>query len=291
MDANENVYYLNIANQRFVPTTVFCLKSLQILFVRSTSFYQFGIDDDFVCQLPAEIELLAPSLLYLGVYDSTVTHLPEQIGRLTRLYSLDLFSTGLVVLPDSFGNLSSLQLLGLSNNKLTSLPTTIINIRTLYQIILTNNVRLRSVQSLNGLSNLQILNTDRCPIERIPLNLPGLYVLQMNNNNLTDLVGIRTLGNNTIVSKQFYFKMNHIRLLPPQIGYVRNLYRLDLDQNELASLPLDIFNVTTLRYLDIRNNLFSGTELRTIAAKFNATNPSLSLHYLASKDSSMKSSS
>ncbi len=131
MNVDENVYYLNIANQRFLPTTVFCLKYLEQLYVRSTSFYEFELDDESVPGIPSEIERLASSLTYFAVYDTTVTHLPEQIGKLTRLYQLTLSNTGLVALPDSIGNLSSLMYLHLMDNKLTSLPATIANIRSL----------------------------------------------------------------------------------------------------------------------------------------------------------------
>ncbi len=67
---------------------------------------QYKIDYDSVRRLPSEIELLLISLRYLGVYDTTVTHLPGQIGKLRYLQSLELSSTGLIALPDSIGNLS-----------------------------------------------------------------------------------------------------------------------------------------------------------------------------------------
>jgi Leucine-rich repeat (LRR) protein len=249
MDAEEDIYYLNIANQRFVPVTVFCLKSLRDLCVRSTSFFELEVDNDSVRRLSSEIQRLAPSLVTLNIYDTTITHLPEQIGKLTRLYQLQLSNTGLVALPDSIGNLSSLSHLYLSGNKLTSLPTTIANIQVLYSVLLDDNLKLRSLQSLNGLPNLISSYARNSLIERLPLNLPNLYYLYMSNNNLTDLIGTGTLGNKTTLSKHFYFNMNRIQFVPPQIRFVRNLYYLNLDNNELATLRTDIFNLTTLRYL------------------------------------------
>ncbi|CAF3032436.1 unnamed protein product, partial [Rotaria sp. Silwood2] len=136
MDANEHIYYLNIINQKYVPLTVYCLKYLQKLYIRKTS-----------------------------IYDTRITHLPEQISKLKHLQSLELVNTNLIALPNGIGNLSSLTLLYLPNNKLTSLPKTIKNIRLLSQIVLKNNPYLRSIQSINGLSNLRVLQTDNCPIE------------------------------------------------------------------------------------------------------------------------------
>jgi Leucine-rich repeat (LRR) protein len=278
MNTNENIYYLNIADQEFVPNTVFCLKFLQELYVRNTGFFEFEPDDDFVRQLPPEIERLA-LLKYFDVFDTKVTHLPEQIGKLTHLEGLTFFNTGLVALPDSIGNLSSLIFLDLSKNKLTSLPTTIAKSRSLGYVNLENNLKLRSVQSLNGLPNLYNLSTIYCPIERLPLDLPELSGLHMYNNNLTDLIGIGTLGNKTTDLKWFGFTMNRIRFIPPSIHYVCNLEGLDLDDNQLRTLPTELFNMTTLRYLDIRNNPFSSDELEAIVAKFNTTNPSLHLYW------------
>ncbi len=48
------------------------------------SFVEFELDHDSVRQLPSEIERLRPLIRNSGVYDATVSHLPEQIGRLPR---------------------------------------------------------------------------------------------------------------------------------------------------------------------------------------------------------------
>ncbi|CAF1388077.1 unnamed protein product [Adineta steineri] len=279
MDSNENIYKLQIVNQKLVPLTVFCLKSLRELYIQKTSFYEFELDDNSIRALPSEIEMLATSLTHFAIYDTPVAHLPEQIGKLRTLYYLELSNTGLLDVPNSIGDLSSLLDLRLPWNKLTSLPITLGNLQNLLLVKLDGNPQLRSVQSLNGLPNLQSIITTYCSIERLPSNLPNLQHLNMRHNNLTDLVNIRTLGNNTNLPKSFYFSANRIRSVPPQVGYVRNLVELDLDYNELTNLPSELLNVTTLHYLYIRNNRFSITDLQTIAAKFKTTNPNLDFKY------------
>jgi hypothetical protein len=52
-----------------------------------------------------------------------LAELPESLGRLTRLQSLNLSDNGLVVLPRSLGQLTRLQALDLDGNGLTELPT------------------------------------------------------------------------------------------------------------------------------------------------------------------------
>jgi len=135
------------------------------------------------------------------------------------------------------------------------------------------------VEPLNGLPSLSILDTRNCPIEILPRNLPQLTDLDMRNNSLTKLTGIQTLGKETNKRKFFYFDMNSIKSVPPQIQYVRNLSRLHLYQNELDNLPTDIFNITTLSYLNIQRNDFSPEDLKTIVSKFHDKIPNLNVLY------------
>ena len=51
-----------------------------------------------------------------------LTSLPESIGNLTGLTSLDVSSTKLTSLPESIGNLTGLQSLDVSETRIASLP-------------------------------------------------------------------------------------------------------------------------------------------------------------------------
>lgn len=270
-DDNGNIYYLYIASETSVPCQVFCLKHLKFLFVYNTPFYNYNF------QLPAEIELLAHSLNSLSLNNVSITHLPKQIGKLTNLTRLEITNTGLASVPDDIGNLTSLQILNLSNNNLTELPTTITNIRTLSQLKLNDNFNLRTIQTLNGHSSLTSLETNNCPIEYIPLNLPKLTTLYMSNNNLSDIIGITTLGNASSNGKLFFLDNNQIKFIPNQIKFVKNLDLLYLHHNQLSYLCPDFFNITVLRYLCISNNHFSGDDLTKYKDEFMAKNPKLEI--------------
>ncbi len=69
------------------------------------------------------------------------------------------------------------------------------------------------------------------PIEQILVNLPQLTDLYTLKNNVTNLVNIRTLSNETNSGKYFYFDTNYIRFVPPQTQYVKNLEFLNLNNN------------------------------------------------------------
>jgi len=276
-DEDENIIHLNIVNEQYFPPSVFCLKDLQELYVRNTKFRNFRH------RFP--IQLLARSLTRLIIQDTIVANLTEQFGKLKRLKWLELSNTGLMTLPNSIGDLSSLSYLDLTNNKLTSLPTTIKNTRSLLVLKLYNNPHLRSIQSINGHPNLKVLQTDNCPIEQIPVNLPLLIDLSMSNNSLTDLFGIQTLGDKANGIKSFNFNGNSIRHLSPQIRQVSGIDSLNLDHNKLYSLPLDIFNLTKLTFLYIRNNDFSDKDLQEIVSRFKVTYPNSNIFHQPQKSS------
>jgi Leucine-rich repeat (LRR) protein len=269
-----NIYYLNIFKQMYFPRVTFCLKHLEELYVRRTSFVLF------YDQLPPIIQVLSSTLIKLEIEETTIRHLPNEIGKLTKLEKLKLSNTGLLSLPDSIGDLSSLKFLTLTDNKLTSLPETINKLRSIQEIILTNNPYLHSIEPVNGLPLLKSLRTDNCQIECLPRNLPQLQALYMTKNNLIHLTDIQTLGNETNGRKSFYFDWNFIQSIPSNIQYVRNLNSLNLNHNQLKTLPFSIFNMNTLDNLSIQNNSFSDDDLEQMVKIFKCTNSKLILTYV-----------
>ncbi len=255
---------MKIINEKHIPLTIFGLKNLEYLEIRNTYF--FSCKDSTI---PSNIQCLASSLTELGIYDTNITHLPNSIGKLIHLKTLKLSNTGLMSLPDTIGDLSSLTILYLPNNNLKSLPITITKLLLLQELTLRNNPYLHSIEPINNLPSLRMLDTRHCPIEILPENLSQLTTLYMSNNNLTTLTGIETLGDGTDIRKLMYFGKNHIRYISPGIDQVKNLCELHLNDNELHSLPTNIFNIPTLRYLSVYNNFINKNELQEISTRFN----------------------
>ena len=75
----------------------------------------------------------------LDLRNNNLTELPESIGKLEFLEELILHDNSLRSVPESIGNLKNLGLLHLDNNDLTTLPETICNLKTWAPIGLTNN--------------------------------------------------------------------------------------------------------------------------------------------------------
>ncbi|RKW09306.1 MAG: hypothetical protein D8H94_17370, partial [Cardiobacterium sp.] len=74
--------------------------------------------------LPEAIGYLT-NLKTLNLCDLNISNLPYSIGNLANLQQLDLSFNSLKTLPDSIGNLANLQELDLSSNSLQNLPDNI----------------------------------------------------------------------------------------------------------------------------------------------------------------------
>lgn len=270
---NKHVNEFHIIRQKdCIPSLIFCFKHLSILKIDNTSFC------DSKGQLPTDIVRLGQSLKELIISNTEISHIPNEIDQLKYLERLDFSNTGLAMLSDSIGNLSKLRFLILHQTKFSYLPKTLHRIQSLHQVAITHNPNLRSIRSLNGHPTLRFLNTHQCPIEHIPQNLPQLTYLNMAENRLTHLHGIETLGNQTNETKIFLFYKNQIQILTPSIALIPKLFELNLAQNNLTTLPEDLFNVITLKELNIAKNHFNPYTRTKIIAHFHRTNPKLVLY-------------
>ncbi|CAF1327743.1 unnamed protein product [Adineta steineri] len=273
LDVNGNLYYLNVFNETYFPSSGFCFKHLQKLDVRKTSFQ--NVNDT----IPAEIQYLASTLTEIGIYDTIIIRLPYEMSKLGKLETIQFSNTSLKILPDFIGNFLSLKFLSVPNNMLTLLPTTIVNNSKLRHIVLNNNPYLHSIQSLNDHPSIKYIEAKNCSIENLPVNLPQLTDLYMSNNNLENLRNINTLGYATNARKFFYFGQNRIKFITPQIQYVNNLYSLDLNGNQLNNMPSAILSMNTLRYLDIQNNPLGSIKLNGIIFRIKTANPFVKIFY------------
>ena len=281
-DSNGNIVHLNIASQKCIPSAIYCLKNLIELNIRHTSFY------DCEQGFRIKMEYFSPSLNHLGIYHTTIDYLPQQIGKLRYLQSLVMLNCSLSSLSDGIGLLSSLISASFQGNKLSALPDIMRKLKLLKHLILKNNPNLRSVQSLNDLPSLEMLDTRNCQIEEIPRRLPKLIELYMGNNTLTRLTHIETLGSGIDKNKTFHFNMNNISTIPTEIQDVKNLFELYLDDNKLQTLPDEMYNIMSLSLLHIRNNHFNRGELQAIVTRFHNTNPKLNLQYKSNRHSRRK---
>jgi internalin A len=104
----------------------------------------------------------------LEISRNLLTELPESIGNLTELKQLNAGWNQISILPDSIGNLKSLRRLDLSPNCLTHLPSTIGSLSQLFEIYLDENQLVELPQTMRQLVALRRLYLHGNPLLNIP---------------------------------------------------------------------------------------------------------------------------
>lgn len=208
---------------------------------------------DQIDWLPDSIGKLC-SLITLDLSDNRIVALPDTIGGLSSLKKLDLHSNKIAQLPDSVGDLLSLVFLDLSANQLSSLPATFGRLVRLEELDLSSNHLPSLPDSIGSLISLKKLNVETNDIEEIPHTIghcSSLKELRADYNRLKALpeaVGkIETLE---VLSVRY----NNIKQLPTTMSSLANLKELDVSFNELESLPESLCFATTLVKMNVGNN-------------------------------------
>ncbi|MXX34137.1 MAG: hypothetical protein F4Z50_05195 [Gemmatimonadetes bacterium] len=174
--------------------------------------------------------------------------IPPEVGGLTHLQSLLLFSTGLSgSIPPALGHLSGLKVLNLAGNDLTgTIPPGIARPRGLESLDLWSNELSGAIPpQLGVLANLENLNLGGNQLAgRIPAqlgNLANLRILRLWGNRLTGPI-------------------------PPELGNLARLETLSLHSNEIdGSIPPEIGGMAALGELQLYRNRLSGAITPTLA--------------------------
>ncbi|XP_041018178.1 plant intracellular Ras-group-related LRR protein 4-like [Juglans microcarpa x Juglans regia] len=203
--------------------------------------------------LPDSIGKLS-SLITLDLSDNRIVALPDTIGGLSSLTKLDLHSNRISELPDAIGDLLNLIYLDLSGNQLSSLPATFGRLVRLQELDLSSNRLSFLPESIGSLVSIKKLNVETNDIEEIPHTVgrcTSLRELRADYNRLKALpeaVGkIETLE---VLSVRY----NNIKQLPTTVSSLSNLRELDVSFNELESVPESLCLATTLVKMNIGNN-------------------------------------
>ncbi|PAA52874.1 hypothetical protein BOX15_Mlig001095g3, partial [Macrostomum lignano] len=175
------------------------------------------------------------SLVQLSVSANCLSELPPDIGRLDSLSELDIADNQLTGLPDSIAMLRCLRCLEAGGNRIDSLPA--------------------GVAYLPALSRLGLAGNR---LEHLPGGLyPALEVLDLSDNQLTDLPPIGADPDSPAKLKELHLVNNRIsRLLPDRLRPLGvSLRHLDLKRNCLSELPVELAGLLPLlERLDLTNN-------------------------------------
>ncbi|ONK68709.1 uncharacterized protein A4U43_C05F15090 [Asparagus officinalis] len=151
--------------------------------------------------------------------------LPDSIGKLSSLISLDLSENRIVALPTTISNLTSLKKLDLHSNRIAELPDCIGELFNLLQLDLRAN-QLTSLPSTFG-------------------RLMRLEELDLSSNHFSSLPDV--IGN-LISLKKLDVETNDIEELPYTIGNCSKLVELRADYNRCKGLPEAVGKLESLRF-------------------------------------------
>ncbi|XP_073293600.1 uncharacterized protein [Primulina huaijiensis] len=193
-------------------------------------------------------------LITLDLSENRIAGLPESIGGLSSLKTLDLHGNRICELHESIGDLLSLVSLDLRGNQLKSLPSTVTRLVNLQDLDLSSNAISVLPDIIGSLVSLKRLNVETNNIEEIPHTIgqcTSLMELRADYNRLKALpeaVGrIETLEILTL-------RYNNIKQLPTTMASLSSLRELNASFNELEYVPESLCLATTLMRLNISNN-------------------------------------
>ena len=190
----------------------------------------------------------------LNLSELELEYLPDCIGQLALLQTLDLSFNKLQQLPDSIGRLAQLQELDLTDNQLQQLPDSIGHLAKLQKLDLTNNQLQQLPDSIGHLAKLQKLDLTNNQLQQLPYSFGRLAQLQelaLSDNQLQQLPD--SIGHLAKLQKLALYD-NQLQQLPDSIGHLAKLQKLDIAHNNLQQLPYSIGRLAQLQELALSDN-------------------------------------
>lgn len=268
-------YELQLSMLPAIPKSVYELNEVQVLKLELISARLLGavsqlkslselhISHCSVKMDPDALSFLQQSVKTLHVRFTDLEELPSWMYSLKNLQELYLSgnlncSSNKTIRLQSLHGLRGLQSLSLTSN-LSHIPSAVMDVACqLSKLIIQNgDTELGSLGQLRKMNRLVELKLIHCKISKIPSAVTGLTSLQcidMTSNliqNVDELGTLQRLRSLTILR----LCRNAIFRLPPSIELLRNLEELSISHNKLDNLPISLFNMVKLRYLDVGYNL------------------------------------
>eukprot|EP01133_Synstelium_polycarpum_P000177 gene177-213_t len=226
----EHLTNLDLSNNLLtvVPNHLKTLTHLNISINSVSTFPVSGLD------LPALRELLYSH--------NKVSIFPTQILELRQLRLLDISGNRLNYLPDEISNLTpTLTSLDLSDNTFTSFPSPIASLVNLRSLKLANNALGTLTPVFTTLKRLETLDLSGCQLTSFDFdlsNLVALTELSLARNRIAEFSALSacTLGELKLM-RNLDLSAGAFVVVPKQIGWLSNLRRVNLTQNQLTKVP------------------------------------------------------
>ncbi|KAF7153145.1 hypothetical protein RHSIM_Rhsim01G0099900 [Rhododendron simsii] len=172
------------------------------------------------------------------------------------LKELNMDGCHLSYLPEEIGNLISLQTLNLAKNNLSTLPNGICNLTCLKRLCLEGNNVSNLPSGIGRLTSLESLNLSRNNLCTLPDTIGKLSCLEkllVGNNNLSHLPS--EIGDLDSLVTLVLEGNNGLRVLPESIYKLVRLRELNLNDCNLSHLSSEIDRLISLLYLCLAHNI------------------------------------
>ncbi|KAF7153285.1 hypothetical protein RHSIM_Rhsim01G0097900 [Rhododendron simsii] len=187
----------------------------------------------------------------LNLDGCNLSHLPEEIGNLISLQTLDLAKNNLSTLPDGICNLTCLKRLRLEENNVSNLPIGIGRLTSLERLYLSRNSLCTLPDTIGKLSCLKDLFVGNNKLSHLPSeigDLDSLETLVLEGNN-----GFRGLPESKcklVRLNKFSLTYCNLSHLPSEIDMLISLVSLALEHNKTYRMRMiQLTNWAKLRSL------------------------------------------
>lgn len=176
----------------------------------------------------------------LKISQQRLTEFPPHMRTFPNvLRTLDLSENRFVHLPEDIGRFDLLKHLNLSDNRLVELPVVLGNLVRLETLNVANNLLVSIPRQLNALKNLKQVHLNNNQLVEFPTMFCGLKHL-----DILDL------------------SKNKITKIPADVAQLQ-VTELNCNQNQLASVAVEIADCPKLKTLRLEENCLPITEIHT----------------------------
>ncbi|GLV37019.1 Phenylalanyl-tRNA synthetase beta-subunit [Carabus blaptoides fortunei] len=171
------------------------------------------------------------ALNLLGISDTALAEVPDEIAKLVNLQSLLLHSNKLTKVTPKIGELCKLKILDLSRNELVEMTEHLCNLAQLTTLNLSSN-KLDQFPSLAQNIKLSVLDLANNQLDEFP---------DICHAELVHLSEVKLNG-------------NKIKMIPFEISVLPALKLLDLSSNSITLVPGELADVSKLKEINLKQN-------------------------------------
>jgi len=174
----------------------------------------------------------------------------DDLQGMTQLVTLKAAQNRISIIPSFFGTMKSLEVLDLTGNQISSLPKEFYSLPRLKRLHLSYNKLSVIDTAMSSLSNLEELTLACNDIKSLPndvfKHMNKLILLDLSQNSLTQLPSSIPLLVNL---EELYISCNQLTQLPTEIYQLKSIRSLDVSNNAIEILPEGLINLVKLQEL------------------------------------------